>query len=149
MNDFNESFKQFVAVEKAFEDLKDKDTSTKRFLQNVDTQTSVLTKTSNVTDRSSRNSLSTISFSRGSEFSEEEIKDMQNSVINNRSSLNSLQNSSFEWNLHEVNDSATTMLSVAEEDRSQVSMSNVENCSSKGCAGILSLNIVSTYRSRH
>lgn len=148
MNDFNESFKQFVAVEKAFEDLKLKDTerSTTKVLQNVDTQTSVIAKTYNTNDgSSSRHSISTINFSRGSEISEEETIESVQNIDNNKSSRNSLHNSSFDWNLHDVDDSATTMLSLAEEERSKISMSNVENCSNKECAGVLSLNIVSKY----
>jgi hypothetical protein len=139
LNDFNESFKQFVAVEKAFENLKSKNEtnlSMTKILQNVDTQTSAVAKTS--TEKSPRTS--SINFSRGSEI----IEEMNDSIVHNRNSTKSLQNSTFstDWNLSNFNESSNTNVST-EEDRSKFSVSNVENYNVNNCAGVLSLNIVS------
>ncbi|EEZ99647.2 hypothetical protein TcasGA2_TC002404 [Tribolium castaneum] len=138
LNDFNESFKQFMAVEKAFENIKNKNETNiavRKILQNVDTQTSFIAKTS--TEKSPRSSVNTINFSRGSEI----IEELNDSIMN---ASKSLKNSSFsttttEWNLSNLNESS--VLSIAEEEQSKFSISNIENYNANNCASLLSLNI--------
>ncbi|XP_044257989.1 centrosome-associated protein 350-like [Tribolium madens] len=136
LNDFNESFRQFMAVEKAFESIKTKNetnTAVRKILQNVDTQTSFIAKTS--TEKSPRSSVNTINFSRGSEI----IEELNDSIMN---ASKSMQNSSFstatEWNLSNLNESS---VSIAEEEQSKFSISNIENYNANNCASLLSLNI--------
>lgn len=143
LNDFNESFKQFMAVEKAFENIKNKsetNISLRKVLQNADTQTSVVTTqktSSNETNKSPTINTNTINFSRGSEI----VEELNGSITNSKSK--SLQNSSFstEWNFSNLNESSN--LSMVEEEQTKFSIFNIENCSVNNCASLLSLNIVS------
>lgn len=129
LNDFNESFKQFVEVEKAFENLKTKNEKNLIF-QNVDTQTSFVTKTSSkITEMSPRNS---VNYSRGSEIIEE---------------LNETKNTSLstDWNFSNIQDSTINLTIEEEDEKSTLSVSNIENYNLNTSASVLSLKIVSNY----
>lgn len=151
LNDFNESLRHFTSAEKAFEHLKSRNESNitvTKVLQNADTQTSLMTKTStNITttrtiEDTSRQQTA-INYSRGSDINEE-IDDF---MPDNNSHFRSVQNNSTistGWDLSNINSSVESvgLLSVHEET-ALAGLGAGENIDVGNCAAGLSLNMVS------
>ncbi|KAJ8951340.1 hypothetical protein NQ318_009274 [Aromia moschata] len=136
LNDFNESLRQFSAVEKAFESLKSKNdnaVTVNKILHNRDTQTSIITRSSSSTTATksakdpqrSRSEVSTINYSRGSGVNDD------TSSIHFDDTISKLDGTALESPGVEV---SNVNRSVSSAVRSSADLSNIENLRSNNCA---------------
>ncbi|XP_074025378.1 uncharacterized protein [Leptinotarsa decemlineata] len=145
LNDFNESLRQFSAVEKVFETLKtNNELTSSKILQNQDTQTSAMAKLSTTSrsteidagsDKSRMSGTSTINYSRGSFVTSAVDDDFK---IFNNSALQPESNSLISTTRTDVLPMNVTKSSSL--IRSNDNLSNFENIQANNFAG-LSLNM--------